>query len=177
MKEKNIKIGLIIICIIGISLTFFLNMEKDKAEELPESHQANKQLLDEIYLYHSNKVEKITDENDIYDGLTDEILHIINDSEISEYTIDGTYMFEGHGVPMDESQQDYFIEVNLAEPITTTYAGTSHQNVSRILISLENNCIYIFKADRAEENQSFAGYECKESSLNKVFSIVKDLIS
>lgn len=135
-------------------------------------YQISKQPIEKLCLYYNDRVEEITEQSNFYEELTDEVLEIINSSQACEDTIDGFLAYNGNGIPLRQDVQNYFVEVNFIEALTVQYLDKEITDIVRIVISLDTNCIYLYK--EGQEKLSFIGYGWKENTMDKLYATVKE---
>lgn len=178
-RKRSRIIGVIAILalavVIGIGLIHknTTNKENEKLEKTKPL--VEKSMISQIYLYHKNNVKTLMKDSSGYNELTEEAIHLLNRSDIYRDTIDGECMLKGNGEPMDETMHEHLIEISFTKPVTFTYRAEHQMNVevARVLLSLDDECIYIFQPSSAKETRSFAGFSGKPRYFTKLLSMVK----
>lgn len=145
--------------------------------QIPFRNMYSKHLIGTIYLYQGSHVELINSRNKLFTDFTKEISNIINNDSLCLDTVDGVIDIQGNGVPIETDKSKYAIEVNFTKKQTLFLLNGQQNNISTLYISLNDNCLYIYKYSENKDLTFIAGYCCKEDSLDNLYSMVKDYLS
>lgn len=168
-KRRKIIISLIILFIFLIIICLLHSQQHNFT-----TNTINESSIKSIYLYHGNDVGAIEPDSVLFHDFINEILDAVNNKNLCSDTIDGLIILRGNGVPMDKNDSGYSIEINFTQPETLSFLGKKQTDICTLFLTLDNNCLYIYKGNRSEEMTAFSGYRCTKKSLKKIKSMTKE---